>query len=198
MRRRAPRVVDRVPGPLMRFGRRRLRILSLVLIALVLIAASSLQSTSAQLLRQTLDANWRGDYDILVTAGGASPLVDGADTLLPSAALTDARLGHIPQRQVAEVSGLGGVEVAAPIGEISTPTTGIAKVNLMIPLDGSVDGPRAYRVTTRLSIDDGVTPARTDERTLDFVVDQSAWTGFAPLDPDHDNRPVRPRARAGC
>ena len=185
------RIADRVPGPLARFGRRHLRIVSLALIALVLVAASALQSTSTELLRQTLDANWRGDYDILVTAAGASPLVEGADTLLPSAALTDARLGTIPTRQVSEVQGLSGVDVAAPIGEVSTPTTDISKVTLMIPLDGSVDGPRAYRANTRLVIDDGVTPARTVERSLDFVVDQSAWTGFQQLDQTDDTRPVR-------
>jgi len=169
---------DRVPGPVARFRRRPLRIVALSLIGLVLVAASFMQSTSAELLRQTLDANWRGDYDILVTAAGSAPLVDGESTLLSSSSLTNAALGHIPSLQVADVEGLEGVEVAAPIGEISTPTTGTSKVTLTIPLDGSNPGPRAYRATTQLSIDDGVTAPRTIDGTLDFVVDQSQWQGY--------------------
>jgi hypothetical protein len=170
---------DGVPRPVARFGRRRLRIVALGLIGLVLVASSFLQSTSSQLLRHTLDANWRGDYDILVTAAGHSPIVGGDDTLLATSALTDASLGHIPSSLVAAVQGLPGIDVAAPIGGIATRTQGTAKVTLTIPLDGQADGPRAYRVTTTLAIDDGVSASRTIEDTLDFVIDQTAWQGFA-------------------
>ncbi|WP_368497603.1 hypothetical protein [Herbiconiux sp. A18JL235] len=184
-RRRTAHPIDRVPGPLRRVARGRLRLVALGLIGAVLVAASLLQSTSSQLLQQTLDANWRGDYDILVTAAGASPLVEGGETLLPPSAVTDASLGHLSDVEVARVQGLEGVEVAAPIGEISTTTTGVSKVTLTIPLDGSADGPRAYRATTSLLLDDGITEPRTVRGSVDFVVDQSAWTGF-PTDADTD------------
>ncbi|SMG44442.1 ABC transporter permease [Agreia pratensis] len=183
--------LDRVPGPFTRFRRRHLRIVALSLIGLVLVAASFMQSTSAELLKQTLDANWRGDYDILVTAGGSTPLVDGESTLLSSSALTNAALGHIPSGQVAQVEGLDGIDVAAPIGEISTPTTGTSKVTLIVPLDNSNPGPRAYRATTQLSIDDGVTAPRTINGSVDFVVDQTQWEGFRQL---ADGEHVRIRA----
>uniref|UniRef100_UPI000824D7E3 ABC transporter permease n=1 Tax=Herbiconiux solani TaxID=661329 RepID=UPI000824D7E3 len=193
---RPARAGDRVPGPLRRFGRRGLRIVALGLIGLVLLAASFLQSTASEQLKKTLDANWRGDYDILVTAAGASPLIDGEETLLPSAALTDSSLGHIPDDLVYRVEGLEGIDVAAPIGEISTTTTGVSKVTLTIPLDGS-SGPRAYRATTSLAIDDGVSAPRTVEQSVDFVVDQSTWEGFQPAGEGLPDRPVRVVTSAG-
>ncbi|UIN30996.1 hypothetical protein [Microbacterium binotii] len=180
----------RVPRALTRFLRRRLRLTSLALIGIVLVAASGLQSASADALRETLDANWRGDYDILVTAGGSSPLSGATGGLLGPGALTDASLGHIASADVARLQGLEGVEVAAPIGAFTTPTTDVAKATLLVPLDGSAAGPRAYRASTTLVIDDGVTPARTIDASVDIVVDQTAWEGYRQLQ-DEDNRPVR-------
>jgi hypothetical protein len=174
----------RVPGPVVRFARRPLRVVTVGLIGIILLSASFLQSASAELLTQTLDANWRGDYDILVTADGGSPLVAGGSTLLSGSALTDASLGHIPSALVGRVQGLDGVEVAAPIGQIATPTSGLAKVTLTIPLDGSNPGPRAYRATASLRVDDGLGAPRTVTRTLDFLVDQSAWRGYRAYTPD--------------
>ncbi|MDR6200237.1 hypothetical protein QE374_002146 [Microbacterium sp. SORGH_AS428] len=197
MRARVPRRERaRVPRALTRFLRRRLRLASLALIGIVLVAASGLQSGSADALRETLDANWRGDYDILVTAGGSSPLSGASGGLLGPGALTDASLGHIANADVARVQGLEGVEVAAPIGAFTTPTTDVAKATLIVPLDGSAAGPRAYRVSTTLVIDDGVTPARTIDASVDIVVDQTAWEGYRQLR-DGENRPVRAVTSAG-
>lgn len=180
----------RVPHALARFLRRRLRLTSLALIGIVLVAASGLQSASADALRETLDANWRGDYDILVTAGGSSPLSGASGGLLGPGALTDASLGHIASADVARVQGLEGVDVAAPIGAFTTPTTDVAKATLLVPLDGSAAGPRAYRVSTSLLIDDGVTPAHTIDASVDIVVDQTTWEGYRQLQ-DGENRQVR-------
>lgn len=186
----------RVPRALTRFLRRRLRLTSLALIGIVLVAASGLQSASAEALRETLDANWRGDYDILVTAGGSSPLSGASGGLLGPGALTDASLGHIASADVARVQGVAGVEVAAPIGAFTTPTTDVAKATLIVPLDGSAAGPRAYRVSTSLLIDDGVTPARTIDASVDIVVDQTAWEGYRQLQ-DGEMRPVRAVTSSG-
>lgn len=186
----------RVPRALTRFLRRRLRLTSLALIGVVLVAASGLQSASADALRETLDANWRGDYDILVTAGGSSPLSGAEGGLLGPGALTDASLGHIASADVATVQDMEGIEVAAPIGAFTTPTTDVAKATLLVPLDGSATGPRAYRVSTTLVIDDGVTPTRTVDASVDIVVDQSAWEGYRQLQ-DGQNRPVRAVTSAG-
>ena len=59
-----------LPGALRRLSRDQSRLIAVVLLAVVALSASGIQSAAAVVTQRTLDVNWRGAYDILVTAKG--------------------------------------------------------------------------------------------------------------------------------
>jgi len=147
-----------VPGPARRLWRDRPRLVAVGLLAVTAVAASALQSTSAVVLQQTLDESWRGTYDILVTQKGKDPTVAG---LLNSDALVDATMGRLGMNDLALIRALPGVEVAAPIAEVSfaeRDLMGDPVVWVPVPVraDASLEDPQAFRVTVSAATDDGV------------------------------------------
>lgn len=151
-----------VPGAARRLVRDRARLAALGLLAITLVAASGLQSTSAIVLQQTLDENWRGTYDILVTQAGKDPVTSG---LLRSDALVDATVGRLSLDDLALIRSLPGVEVAAPIAEVSFASSNLVGdpvLWLPVPVraDASLENPQAFRVTVSSATDDGT--ARRD------------------------------------
>lgn len=149
--------MTRVPGAARRLWRDRPRVVAVALLGVVAIAASALQTTSAIVLRQTLDQEWRGTYDILVTQGGKDP-VDAE--LLRSDALVDAAAGRLSFADLELIRGLPGVDVAAPVAEVSfaeADLLGDPLVWLPVPVrpDASLERPQAFRITVSTATDDG-------------------------------------------
>ncbi len=121
-----------------------------------------LQSTAATVLQATLDANWRGTYDILVTQGGKDPVTSG---LLRSDALVDAAVGRLSHEDLEFIRGLPGVDVAAPITEVAIGNPSlVGPPVLWLPLpvraDASLTNPQAFRITVSSVADDGVARAQ--------------------------------------
>jgi len=147
-----------VPGAARRLWRDRQRVVALGLLALTAVAASGLQSTSAVVLQQTLDENWRGSYDILVTQQGKDPVTAG---MLHSDALVDATSGRLSVHDLELIRSLPGVEVAAPIAEVTfTPADLIGGPVVWLPVpvrpDASLTSPQAFRVTVSSTTNDGL------------------------------------------
>ncbi|MFT4051479.1 MAG: hypothetical protein QM677_04420, partial [Microbacterium sp.] len=155
------------PGPLRRLLRQPLRAGALVLLGVTALAASGIHSAAALALRDQIDANWRGAYDILVTADGVA-----ADGLLaPNTLSADAAMGTTALDAVRAVD---GVEVAAPIGEVLIPGVTWGSAQLLIPFDevpGLEDGPQTFRITATYSTDDGLGERLVDQRSFELVVD---------------------------
>ena len=134
-----------VPGAARRLWRDRQRVVALGLLALTAVAASGLQSTSAAVLQQTLDENWRGSYDILVTQQGKDPVTAG---MLHSDALVDATSGRLSRDDLELIRSLPGVEVAAPIAEVTFtpadliggPVVWLPHRNSEVPMPGGSGG----------------------------------------------------------
>ncbi|MET1016202.1 MAG: hypothetical protein ABWX76_05255, partial [Leifsonia flava] len=166
----------------MRFGRDRLLVASVALLAVTLIATAGLQSAAATALQATLDDHWRGAYDILVTSEKAT-----SDELLSPNSLIgeDERM---PLRDLERIRGIDGVDVAAPISQLLVPSLDSARVDVAVPIDlsRSTLDPQDYRLRVRYLTDDGLGErlalAETYRLTLDtsnaprdIVVDRSAY-----------------------
>lgn len=169
----------RLPGPVRRLWRQPLRVAALVLLAVTALAAAGIQSAAAQALRATLDQNWRGAYDILVTAEGGLQPVDGM--LRPNALATG---GALSLDDVETLRRIDGVEVAAPLGEIAVPALKIGMPAIAVPtgfVDGADEEAQAFRLTITYTTDDGLGERLVEQQTMPLVVDE---TPREPIDPE--------------
>lgn len=159
-----------LPGPFVRLWRQPLRVGAIGLLAVTALAASGIQSAAAMALRSTLDENWRGTYDILVTAPDGMQPIGG---MLPPNTLASGE--GLSIEQLDAVRGLGGIEVAAPIGEILVPGLKFASAQIVIPV-GAVEGadiaPKAFRMTVTYTTDDGLGERVVAHSEHDLIVDE--------------------------
>jgi hypothetical protein len=171
-RRAAPTSVSsaRVPGPLRRLARDRSRLVAVVLIAIVALSASGIQTAAAAVLQQTLNANWRGAYDILVTAHGSRV---GTDGYLASNSLASGMTMTLGD--VAKVRAVAGVGVAAPIGEVLVPQLGQDSLSLNMPTSvvTSTTVPQGFRITVTYWTDDGLGKRIVQVQTNEVVIDNT-------------------------
>ena len=159
-----------VPGPLRRLGREKARLIAVILLALVALSASGVQSAAALVLQDTLNANWRGAYDILVTAKGATV---GADGLLAPNSLGSGS-DAMTLKQLAQVRRIPGIDVAAPIGEVLIPLAD-QQPTISLPVS-AVDAkaqPQAFRFTLTYTSDDGISKRYVSGSTNYVVIDQT-------------------------
>jgi hypothetical protein len=161
---------QRLPGPLRRLQRDRARLVAILLLAIVALASSGIQSAAAVTLQQTLNANWRGAYDILVT--GKKTDVGTGGFLAPNSLSFGDR--GMTLAELAQVDKVSGVEVAAPIGEVVAPLKA-ASPSVSLP-DGAVDAtstPQAFRLVTKYSTNDGISERYVASETSYLIVDDT-------------------------
>lgn len=171
----------KLPGPFRRLIRQPLRAGAVALLALTALAAAGVQSNAALVLRTTMDQNWRGAYDILVSPADALQSVDGD---LPPNTLSSGSQG-MTLADLDEVRAVAGVDLAAPLGEIVIPelTFGQARVAIPRHFVGADDAPQAYRVTSTYTTDDGLGERIVDTRSSNVVIDEGL-DELGPLGPE--------------
>ncbi|HRQ00909.1 MAG TPA: hypothetical protein PK781_10700, partial [Terrimesophilobacter sp.] len=142
---------------------------AVALLALVSLAAAGINATAAERLQATLDENWRGAYDILVTASGG----EVAGLLAPNS--LGGAGGGMTLEQVAEIRAVSGVEVAAPIGEVIIPMLSTPQTQFAIPkgFAGASEVPQAFRVTLAYLTDDGLWERLVSTETYDVIIDET-------------------------
>ncbi|GAA1998221.1 hypothetical protein [Microbacterium ulmi] len=163
----------RLPGPVRRLFRQPLRVGAVGLLALTALAASGVQSAAAIALQSTLDENWRGLYDILVTPAGAMHPVDG---MLPPNGLASGEEG-LSLDDLAHVRGVDGVQIAAPVGEIVVPGLRFSSPQVVIPprfVGGSGEAPQAFRVTATYTTNDGLGDRMVARLEFTIIVDETS------------------------
>ncbi|MEQ6896295.1 hypothetical protein [Microbacterium sp. KR10-403] len=160
-----------VPGPLRRLARQPLRAVAVMLLAGVALAASGIQSAAATALQSTLDANWRGAYDILVTPRDGMHAVNG---MLPPNTL-NSTLSGMTLDDLKKVRAVADVDVAAPIGTVLVPGLKDSTVTLHVPGDlvGASREPQAFRLTATYTTDDGLGERVVWRESMPFVLDES-------------------------
>lgn len=155
-----------------RLLRERVRLIPVLLLALVALASAGIQSTAAAALQTTLDANWRGAYDILVTAAGAESELGGL--LAPNS--LSAGADAMTLEDLASIRAVANVDVAAPIGELIVPGLKLSPASVTIPtgaIPAAAISPQAFRVTVTYRTDDGIAPRIVSSGTYTVVVDQT-------------------------
>lgn len=134
------------------------------LVGVSVVASSMITARSTATIDATLQENWRGAYDLLVTAdGGLSATADATGGVIEQNFTAFTGTDGISLADLDRVRAVPGVEVAAPlsfIGQLSSPAYGV----LVGATDtsgsegtgffGSV--PRAFDVDVELRADDGV------------------------------------------
>src|SRR5690554_6212484 len=133
----------RFPGPVRRVARHPARVIAVALLALVSLAAAGINITAADRLQALLDENWRGAYDILVTAEGS----EVAGLLAPNSLSGGSET--ITLDDLDEIRSVDGVEVAAPIGEVIIPALASRQERFVLPrgIAGADQVPQAFRLT---------------------------------------------------
>ncbi|WIB65664.1 hypothetical protein [Curtobacterium sp. MCBD17_040] len=147
-------------NPLRRWWRSRTDVVATFAVAFTLIAVNALAAQANVHIAGSLNANWRGAYDILVTAPGQD--FGGSKTagLVDSNFVSDAGTGGISLTQLHTIRGIANVEVAAPIGMVGTLRDLSLTPSLYIPdnpeTKASVltSSPELLRLTTTLSRND--------------------------------------------
>ncbi|WP_206448460.1 hypothetical protein [Agrococcus sp. KRD186] len=171
------------PGPLRRALRSRLTTASTALLALSLIASAGTGTAASAQLQGLLDDNWRGLYDLLVTAPGSEVELEGL--ISPSA------LGALETRMtlddLATVAGIEGVEVAAPLGSVTVDTefgaTGLYVSAPITPGD-TVEDPHGYRLTLTYTSDDGLGERVIDQVRVGISFDDADLPTVTPMTPE--------------
>ncbi|MEZ3159344.1 hypothetical protein AB1K54_02225 [Microbacterium sp. BWT-B31] len=161
-----------LPGPFARLWRQPLRVGALGLLAVTALAASGVQSAAAAALQSTLDDNWRGLYDIVVTADGGVGAVDG---MLPPNTLARSSEG-LSLDDLAEVRAVTGVEVAAPVGEVVVPGLRYSTPTIAMPrgfIPRAAEVPQAYRITATYMTNDGLGDRAVAQGEMTVVIDDA-------------------------
>jgi hypothetical protein len=161
---------DHVPGPARRLLRERTRLIAVILLAIVALSASGVQSAAAATLQQTLNANWRGAYDILVTAKNSRVGTDGY--LEPN---SFASAHTMTLRDVAKIARIPGVQIAAPIGQVVLPQLADSILNINLPAKDVAAKlePQGFLVTATYTTDDGLSKRVALKQSTDIVIDNT-------------------------
>ena len=143
------------PGPLRRMLRSRLPAASTALLAVSLIASAGTGTVATSQLQGLLDENWRGLYDLIVTAPGTEAELAG---LIGPSAL-DSLETRMTLADLDAVRGVEGVEVAAPLGAITVgvenPSNRLLLAAPITPGD-TTEERQGYRLTLTFTTDDGL------------------------------------------
>ncbi|MCC7128698.1 MAG: ABC transporter permease [Microbacteriaceae bacterium] len=159
------------PSAVRRVGRDRPRLVAVALLALVSLAAAGINATAAERLQSLLDANWRGAYDILVTANGNQG--DLAGLLAPNTLSSGSNA--LTLDDLAKIREVPDVEVAAPIGEVivSGLSTGPSHITLPKGFAGANQVPQSFRVTLTYWTDDGLGKRLVAQQVYPLVIDET-------------------------
>lgn len=181
-----------VPGPWRRLVRQPQRAVAIGLLVITTLAAAGIQSAAAAALQSTIDTNWRGAYDILVTSPGGLEPIGG---MLPPNTLRGTGKG-LSLDALAEVRTVPGVEVAAPIGHVLTPGLKLSGVTLAVPkgLPGAAEAPQAFRLTATYTTDDGLGERIVWRDTIATVVDETLGAPGRLLHPECGQDPLQETA----
>lgn len=175
-----------VPGPLTRLLRNRLATIAVVTLAVFAAGSGYMRDTASVELQGTIDANWRGAFDLLVRPAEQRLALEETQGLIEPNYVTFTGDGGITLDDLLAIRAVPGVDVAAPIAMIG---------NMRYVVGGPVvargdlpEQPTLYRLTVRAETSDGVDQVLVQQETVQLLLgpEGSGPTGF-PLVTDADS-----------
>lgn len=137
-------------------------LLTCLLLGVTMIAASQISEQSSTVVGAAVDENWRGHYDLLVTApGGLAEAAEETDGLIEQNFSALIARERISEDQLDQVSALDEVEVAAPLAFIGQFTNPAYEAPVGVAIDQWQEdeffaAPRAFEGSITTYYDDGM------------------------------------------
>ena len=197
-------------------GANRPRLVVLVVGSLAAALAGSAMSlgsvTSLATVNETLQAGWRGSYDILVRPSGATDITIGDHDLVPANYLGNRSATGITRDQWAAIRSIPGVEVAAPVAALGWMRQSDVAVGVVLPdmardqiarveLTTEIGGRTATAATAYVAIDPetqqpvllvGATDVVIGPNQVEITLGTlpSTWGEVVGVDPEEESRLV--------
>lgn len=127
----------------------------------------------------SLDNNWRGQYDLLVTAEPINPtLTDASGRNLIDPNFGSVSRAAIETAQVRAVEGLEGVDVAAPLGLLGRYGSTLDWARIEIPLEELLGHEVSeFQVRWEVTGNDGLGTRKVQDELVSIRIDISGWDG---------------------
>ncbi|WP_300343734.1 hypothetical protein [Nesterenkonia sp.] len=146
-----------------------------LLLSCTVLASVQISEQASSAVSDSVDENWRGHYDLLVTAAGElGEAADQTGGLIEQNFSALATTEGISGAQLEEISAMPSVEVAAPlafIGQFATPALS-APLGAAVPGEddaGFFDHPRAFKGSVSTYYDDGMELRHLQSRPADSL-----------------------------
>lgn len=159
---------DALPGPLTRLRRNRYLLGAVVVVAALATSTASVRESAGIELQTSVDANWRGAYDLLVRPPGRRLDLERTGGLVEPNFLAFAGAGGISIADLEAIRAVPDVEIAAPVanlGNMRYAVGGPVLVRAALP-----EQPTLYRVTLRVESFDGLRNVLVQEQTDDLLL----------------------------
>ncbi len=147
---------------------------------LVLLAALTARQVT-RLTCDALEANWRGRFDILVTAPGAenslSPGQDSEGLALLDPNFANASTPTMSLDQVRAIAELNDVDVAAPIGFLGSMADSMNWPLFFIPISELSKPTTEYRINWRVAGSDGLGDRLVMDEYQSVTISMTDWNG---------------------
>lgn len=155
------------------------RVVAAALCALTVVAVAVADNLLEESLRRGVDDNWRGAYDLLITAD--MPMTPVSDRF--GRALVDPNFGNVTAASLSpevvnQIKGMADVEVAAPIGLLGRWGQTLDWATLEVPADVlRAADVHELRIGWQVQTNDGLGPRRVQDEVIELRIDASEWDG---------------------
>ncbi len=143
-----------LPGAARRLARRRSALVTVFLIGSLAAGAASVGEALLVRIDGSVDAHWRGGYDILVRPPSTQLDIEQTNGVIEPNFLSFAGQGGISQAQLAAIRSIRDVDLAAPIGFMGYLSIETSSATVHLPEPPAE--PTLYRLTLTTATHDGV------------------------------------------
>ena len=144
-----------VPGTGRRLSRHLPVVIGLVVAGVLSVSMAGFERYSVVRVDETIDARWRGDYDLLVRGDGQRHALEDTLGLVEPNFLAFAGEGGLSIDDVASIAAIEDVEVAAPVATVGVVTSALPRPLVWVDDLRLPERPTEYRIRWVADVDDG-------------------------------------------
>lgn len=157
------------------------RVVAAALCALTLVAVAVTDKLWNESLRRGVDENWRGAYDLLVTAESPdAPILDHFGRALVDPNFGNVTASPVPLVVLDRIREVPGVDVAAPIGFLGRWGSTLDWAMLEVPVEVlKAADVHQLRIGWKVWTDDGLGQRKVQDEVIELRIDASEWDGVS-------------------